>query len=670
MTLLLGIDTGGTFTDAVCMNEEGSILKTAKSETTRDDLCLGIQDVINIVLPKEVADVRLVSLSTTLATNAIVEGHGSSVCLLLFGYDRDCLELPEFKKIESSLSVEFLDGGHTLRGDEQAPLDINRLKDVIMSHASKVSAFGISGYFGVRNPSHELTAKKLVKELTGLPVTCGHELTSDLNAPLRAFTVALNARLISLMQESIAAVRNVMSRFNIDAPLMIVKGDGSLVHEDMALERPVETILSGPAASVIGATYLTDQADAFVIDMGGTTTDISAVQDRFPLLNSQGSRVGGYRTMVKAVDAQTRGLGGDSEITANERKDLIVGPRRAIPLCLMTDKHPEAIDALSFQMKLNGADSAAGNGRFFMQKSANAIEQTNLTRKHLDILATLSDRPLSEYLLAQKEEHPFLFLKYVDDLIERGLVIVSAFTPTDAVNVLGLYENGSSKASHLGASLWADKLDISPEAFCRNVLSHVERQLAHEIVSHALYNEGVADEYHKDPRNPILIDRALSQEKNSNMSVSVSMNRPLVAIGAPVGTYFPPVADMLNGRLLIPEHAPVASAVGAVAGGILQTVRILIKPLMGRSLHRVHLPDGIKDFDTYPPAVVYAERIAREVAKQHAVRAGAKAVEITLEKHVNALPHDDAQEEGEIYIDTEITATAVGRPDLGGPPER
>ncbi len=667
MTILLGIDTGGTFTDAVCMDEQGSILKTAKSATTHEDLCLGIQDAINIVLPENVADIRLVSLSTTLATNAIVEGHGSSVCLLLFGYDRDSLDLPEFKKIQSSLSVVFLNGGHTLRGDEQAPLDIKQLKDAITAHASNVSAFGISGYFGVRNPSHELTAKKRVKELTGLPVTCGHELTSDLNAPLRAFTVALNARLISLMQESITAVRDVMSRFNIHAPLMIVKGDGSLVHEAMALERPVETILSGPAASVIGATYLTDQEDAFVIDMGGTTTDISAVRNKIPLLNGRGSRVGGYRTMVKAVDAQTRGLGGDSEISTNDKNDIIVGPGRAIPLCSLSHKYPEAIDALAHQIKINTADSTAGNGRFFLKKTTAAIKKTNLTQKHHDILTSLNDSPVSEFNLAQKEEHPFLFLRYVDDLIERGLVIVSAFTPTDAVNVLGLYQNGSSKASHLGASLWANKLGIRSEAFCKQVLSQVEFQLAHEIIRHALYNEGIFDQYHKDSRNPLLMDRALRKEKNNNVSITVSVNRPLIAIGAPVNTYFPSVADMLNSRLLIPEHAAVAGAVGAVAGGILQTVRILIKPLMGRSLHRVYHPDGIKDFDTYPPAVDYAERIARETATNHAIRAGAKAVEVTLARHVNKLPHDDAQEESVIYIDAEITATAVGRPDIKEP---
>jgi N-methylhydantoinase A/oxoprolinase/acetone carboxylase beta subunit len=370
--------------------------------------------------------------------------------------------------------------------------------------------------------------------------------------------------------------------------------------------------------------------------------------------------------MVKAVDAQTRGLGGDSEISMGPEKEIVVGPRRAIPLCLMSEQYPGAVDALKLQLKLESGKAAAGNGRFFLKRVFEKPGTANLTQKHHDILASLNHEPVSEFALTADKEHPFLFLRYVDDLIERGLVLTSAFTPTDAVNVLGLYESGSLEASRLGASLWAGKIGTDAEAFCRAVLSRVELGLAHEIVSHALYNEGAAVPFHKDARNPTLIDRALRGEKNNNLSITLSINRPLVAIGAPVGTYFPSVAEMLNGRLLIPEHAPVASAVGAVAGGVLQTVRVLIKPLLDRRMHRVHLPDGIRDFDAYPSAVSHAEQVAREVAEKRAIRAGAKRVETTLTRRVNTLPHDDEQEEGEIYIDAEITATAMGRPDLGG----
>ncbi len=111
-----------------------------------------------------------------------------------------------------------------------------------------------------------------------MPVTCGHELTSNLHAPRRALTAALNARLIPYIEQLIASVRQILAEKQIHAPLMVVKGDGSLMDARVAIERPVETILSGPAASVVGARYLCGEGDVLVVDMGGTTTDIALVR--------------------------------------------------------------------------------------------------------------------------------------------------------------------------------------------------------------------------------------------------------------------------------------------------------------------------------------------------------------------------------------------------------
>ena len=147
-------------------------------------------------MPDPPPDIRAVSLSTTLATNAIVEGQGSPICLLLIGYEPDLLSGMGFEKIMANGAMVFIPGGHTPNGEEQAPLDIAAAHQAILSHAQHVAAFAISGYFGVRNPKHELQVRQLVRDLTGLPVTCGHELTTHLHAPRRAFTVALNARLI------------------------------------------------------------------------------------------------------------------------------------------------------------------------------------------------------------------------------------------------------------------------------------------------------------------------------------------------------------------------------------------------------------------------------------------------------------------------------------------
>src|SRR5690606_18611420 len=123
----------------------------------------------------------------------------------------------------------------------------------IAEHASRAAAFAVSGFFSVRNPAHEIALKSLVRETTGLPVTCGYELTSKLDAPRRALTAALNARLIPQLQQLVGAVRRLLAAHRIAAPLMVVKGDGSLIEAEVAMSCPVEPILSGPAASVVGA---------------------------------------------------------------------------------------------------------------------------------------------------------------------------------------------------------------------------------------------------------------------------------------------------------------------------------------------------------------------------------------------------------------------------------
>jgi N-methylhydantoinase A/oxoprolinase/acetone carboxylase beta subunit len=225
MTVALGIDTGGTYTDAVLVDHDsGAVLASAKALTTRRDLAIGIGEAVTaafaqngvrpagregaVVAP---ADVDMVALSTTLATNAIVEGQGSPVCLLLIGYDPELIQKYGFERDLVTQDVVYLRGGHDGVGDEVAPLDEAAAREAILARREHVEAFAVSGYFGVRNPSHELRVRALVEELTrqprgtqaapssgtqAVPVTCGHELTTRLNAVRRATTAALNARLI------------------------------------------------------------------------------------------------------------------------------------------------------------------------------------------------------------------------------------------------------------------------------------------------------------------------------------------------------------------------------------------------------------------------------------------------------------------------------------------
>ena len=198
MSLSLGIDTGGTFTDAVLFDPDRGVVAAAKRLTTKHDLALGIGAAIDAVLEQHPAEIAFVGLSTTLATNAVVEGQGNPACLILIGYPEAALDRAGLREALGSDPVVAVSGGHRPSGEEQAPLDLDAVRAAILRHAPAVTAFAVAGFFAVRNPAHEQAVRDLVRDLTGKPVTCGHELTSGLDAPRRALTALLNARLIPL----------------------------------------------------------------------------------------------------------------------------------------------------------------------------------------------------------------------------------------------------------------------------------------------------------------------------------------------------------------------------------------------------------------------------------------------------------------------------------------
>jgi N-methylhydantoinase A/oxoprolinase/acetone carboxylase beta subunit len=292
MHLGLGIDTGGTYTDSAIIDiDKGKVLTKAKALTTRHDLSEGISNSIGKLKNVNFKEVRLVSVSSTLATNSVVEGKGCRVGLIVVG--------AEYKQMVPIEEVVEIKGGHTLLGEELTPLELEKAKEFVLRTRGKVDAYAVSSYLSVRNPEHEIVLKKMIKEQCQHPIVCGHELSSKLGFYERTLTAMLNAKLIPIIADLVASVRKVLIVHGIQAPLMIVKGDGSLMGEHMAQERPVETILSGPAASLIGAKYLTHEEDGVVIDVGGTTTDIGVLRGGKPRLDPEGAMIGGWPLFAK-----------------------------------------------------------------------------------------------------------------------------------------------------------------------------------------------------------------------------------------------------------------------------------------------------------------------------------------------------------------------------------
>ncbi|GAB1364733.1 hypothetical protein MASR1M32_39690 [Rhodobacter sp.] len=370
MAYFLGVDTGGTYTDAVILDETANIvLGKAKSLTTRGDLALGIGGAVDAALAAAgvgAAQIALVSLSTTLATNALVEGQGGRVALIFIGFDEDDLTRGGLTEALKGDPVLRLAGGHSHAGNEAAALDLPALEAAVAALGPEVMGFAVAARFATRNPAHEIAAREVIRRVTGRPVTCSHELSAQLNGPKRALTAVLNARLIGMIDRLVAACERHLAQVGIEAPLMVVRGDGALISSAMVRERPIETILSGPAASIVGARWLTGAKDALVSDIGGTTTDVCLLKDGLPEIDPQGARVGGFRTMVEAVAMRTSGLGGDSEvhlITEGLKGGLRLGPRRLIPVSLLAAEHGAMVHA-ALERWLTTETAGEMDGRF------------------------------------------------------------------------------------------------------------------------------------------------------------------------------------------------------------------------------------------------------------------------------------------------------------------
>ena len=664
MTLVIGLDTGGTYTDAALLDTAtGTVRATGKSLTTRDDLSIGVGGAIRRVLEDfdgSAADIGLVSLSTTLATNAVVEGVGGRVGLLMIGFDETSLQRADLARALGQDPVFFINGGHAADGAPQAQLDEAAIRKAVNATEGEVSAYAVAGHFATRNPAHESRTRDLLRDLTGAPVTCSHELSSSLGGPRRALTAVLNARLINLLDRLVAATEGIMADEGLSCQLMVVKGDGSLLESGYARSRPVETVLSGPAASLAGAAFLAGTRTAMVADIGGTTTDIALLQNGAPRLKADGALVGGWQTMVEAADIRTCGLGGDSEVTPVGRGTtggLTLGPRRAVPLSLLATQWPEVKDKLAEQLAV--AVPMSTDARFVMPLMPNGVPAW-LTRSEARLAAkAIEIGPSSVAEIAGTQ----LALGAVDRLIGRGLLTLATFTPTDALHVTGDFTGFDAEAAMLGAKLIArQKTGIgqpiaeTPEELARRTLSELHRRTGLALMDAALAHDGAGEM--QATNNPLLANlyRDGTTGKDSLVKLSLELGTGLVALGASAATHYPHVARRIGVELTVPDHAEVAGAVGAAAGSVRQRVMISVtQPSEGR--YRVHLPGGPRDLGVMDEALASAREVAGQLAEERARKAGATSVSIEISEDIKLVPLGGGKE---LFIEALVQATADG----------
>lgn len=634
MAFKLGIDTGGTYTDAAIVDANSqAVLATAKSLTSHGDLSVGIAASLRKVLAQsgddvEVSKIELVSVSTTLATNALVEGKGSQIGVILIGFSDDMLARTELGNALPDAEVVRVAGGHRHDGSEQTALDEVALQSALQGMAGTVDAFAIASVYSVRNSQHETRAAELVAELLDCPTTLSSELSDALNGPRRALTAAFNARIIALIVRLVGAVRAAMQSSGINAPLMIVKGDGSIASADAIIARPIETILSGPAASVIGAGVLSGLSDFVISDIGGTTTDLALVRAGWPRLNASGARIGPHQTMVRAIDMRTLGLGGDSAVDIDSRNRIVLNSQRVVPMSLLGQRWPEIKTRLRHALDA-GMGLAAASQFLLRPEGTDENLPDDLKPAERELLNQLADapKPWRELVRSVSDRHR------ARRLLERGLLQVSGLTPSDAAHVLDLQSNWDREAAELAClmmgrshglvSLDDAERDQSVRAFAEKIM-HLMWHRSTEVVMQCLGG--------KDFKADDTLAQAVSSGATQlgELTLSVQPSVPLVAVGGPAPVFYPGVAQRLSTKAVVPEHSSVANAIGAALGMIKVdcAVEITVDTKAGYWVHCDAEPLYFKNQNS---ALREAENMARDLAERRASASGGIPVDTVCE---------------------------------------
>ncbi len=646
--LVLGIDTGGTYTDGVLLEYESRrVLANHKSLTTKRDFAIGIEEVIEGIHIEDPSAIRMVSVSTTLATNAIAEGKGKRVALFLIGYDPDLLSRFQLDGRLATPNFYFFDGGHDLYGREKKPLDLPGILAKVVEIKDKVDAIAISAYFSPLNPEHENRVYKAISSVCDLPLVLGHQLSTKLGSVERATTAALNASLLAVLHDFIIAVRRAMEKRQIDAPLMVVRGDGTLMSDEFAARTPVETIHSGPAASAIGGRFLSRRDDALIVDVGGTTTDIALIVDGQVTVSEEGATVSNYKTSVKAANLLSIALGGDSHISQGHDNEILLGPERVTPLAYLAWSYPQVHRQLK-ALALRSWSQATPDWLeyWFLLRDPADLGAFHSTREQ-ELVALLRDGPRAVPDILKELKLLHTAQVGVPDLFRQEIVGRAGLTSTDLMHIDGRYDVWDAEASALAWKVFCQFQFRDPDEVRKEVWTHASEMIVHAILTFLAERPLQLGDRQRS-LDGVDSDMARWFFYNSlyrvhpHLDTSIRLTQPIIGIGAPAGIFLPPVAEALHTELLLPEHHQVANAVGAIAGSVMVEEELLIYPQLSRSGlevfgYYVQAHDERFEFEELADALAHARSLSQQRALGAALRSGASNPQVTVEELTDGL---------------------------------
>lgn len=646
----IGIDAGGTYTDVVLFDfDRKVVLAKNKALTTHWDYSHGIRNALQGLDAARCREASLVAVSTTLATNAIVEDRGQPVGLLIMppcGWTT--LEGFQHKP------VEIIRGRLNIDGTESEPIDPNQIRATARHLAEKgVTAFAVGGYASHVNPAHELAVKRYVQEETGMLCTCSHELSSALHYRVRAETAALNARIVPCLEALLQRITESLQHAGIDAPIMVVRSDGSFMSIAAACEKPLETMLSGPAASAAGAGWLAQERNALVVDIGGTTTDTAILRHGLVDLNPEGASVGGWQTHIRALDLHTAGLGGDSCIRMHAGT-ITMGPDRVIPLSWTG-------------MFIAGAEQAFADWNAFAHPPepsdlillVRTAKQagSRLSDREQQMLEALEQRPYTPAALADLLAIPHASLLPVKRLLQQRLIQYSGFTPTDALHATGELAHWHVAVAKRATLLCAGGTSQT-DAWLQSILQAFETRLATEIARKGASTMMPMEQLDAESGLQDMLGHLVRGANADGFRLQLQLPWPVIGIGAPAARFLPHAAERLDAAFVVPEHADVANAVGAIIGTISVRHAIGISSKEDGTFRLSGAPDAPL-FTTIEAATEWARTYLAEHLTEQARAAGCPhpTVAITIEDATAA-----SADGTPVFIARNVLGHATGAP--------
>ena len=657
--LFLGIDTGGTFTDGVLLDPATrKVIKTSKVLTTHSDLTICISEILENLVADNPARINLVSLSTTLATNAIAEGKCKPVALLLLGYDPELVHKFNFHHQFGTPHYFFIQGKNGLDGIEQIPLDETQIIKIVKEIKEEVNAFAISSYAGSRNAAHEERAGEIIASMTDAPIVEAHHLSSELDSIRRATTASINASLLSNTQEFLSAVQGMLEKKAIRCPVMIVRGDGSIVKAEYARKRPVEIIHSGPATSAIGGQFLAGIDTALVIDIGGTTTDIALVENGKIQIDTSAATVGSFRTCVKTIKVRSFGLGGDSLIRFDRSQNVTVGPERVLPFSHLCTEYPEfkleIIEWLKKKKEILYYDRL--ECWVLLREPAHPFKDLRMQKA----IQLLKQGPWLLPKLLKEVGAVSPVQVNVEELVNHEVIMRAGLTPTDLLHVTGEFSPWDADTARLIIQTIAKNWRIGSEAFIQRIRDIMTHRIAAEVIQF-LSGKTLSDSTLFNTRSNDL-DRWLFEESlkpvDRNLGCQIMLKHPIVGIGAPAKAFLPAVALAFGAQIIFPDHYEVANAVGTVVGNIMIHKEGEVSPVVEGTVvtgYFARASNMQRKFETFEEALTFVRKQLVDLVAAEALNAGAREPQIEVVDNV-VLPG----------LIVKLSAWAIDKPDLSG----